>query len=117
MARFKVGAAFTVPLALLVPTVTKTAGVETKSFPAVSDGIRINGNFRTYGGTDSEVNGVYSVIDTAVCETWYRPDITSACRIAVLNSGAVYEILGEPENIELRNQYLRIRLRRVQGGA
>jgi hypothetical protein len=50
-------------------------------------------------------------------ETWFRPDIQSNCRIGVPQTGAVYEILGEPENINMQNQYLKFKVQRVKGGA
>lgn len=116
-ARFKLTAPLSVPMMLLVPICTTAYGVEQKTFPPIADGIRINGSFRTFGGTDREVNGLTAVENTATIDTWYRPDITSACRIALPQTGAVYEVLGEPENIEMRNQYLRIKVKQVKGGA
>lgn len=118
MARFKPSGPFVVPMMLLIPTYDDTAAVMVKTYPAVADGIRINCTFRTFGGTDREVNGLYSVEDTATIETWFRPDIKSDCRIAAAdNPTEIYEILGSPEDIERRHQYLRIRLQRVKGGA
>ena len=117
MARFKLSAPLTVAMILLVPAYEKVLGVESKTFPDIADGIPFNGNFRTFGGTERDVNGVYSIEDTAIVETWYDPAIKSDCRIAIRDSGAVYEIINEPENVELRNQYLKFRVRRVKGGA
>lgn len=48
-------------------------------------------------------------------ETWYRPDITSASMIRV--DGKDYEILGTPENINMANIYLKIKVKAVKGGA
>lgn len=117
MARFKFSGPLTTPLMLLVPTYADAYGVPKKSFPAIADGVLIYGTFRTYGGTDMNVNGLYSVENTAAIETWYRPDIKSDCRIGVPQTGEIYEILGQPENIEMRNQYLRIKVRQIKGGA
>lgn len=108
---------FSVPLVLLIPTNTRVSGVPKKEYPEIEDGIQFFGTFKTYGGTERDVNGLYSIEDTANVETWYRPDITSGCRIAIAGTNAVYDILGEPENIELRNQYLRFKISRVKGGA
>lgn len=108
---------FSVALMLLVPTNSNVMGVSKKTFPAVSDGILFFGSFKTYGGTEHEVNGLLSVEDTATVETWYRPDITSGCRVAIAGTNAVYEIVGEPENIEMRNQFLKFKVSRVKGGA
>lgn len=116
MARFKLSGPLTVPLVLLIPTYTTSKGVRVKTFPKVADGVLIYGSFRTFGGTEREVDGVYSIENTGTVETWYRPDIQGDCRI-VLPTGDVYEILGEPENIEMRNQYLQFKVQQVKGGA
>lgn len=117
MAQFKPSVPFNVPLMLLVPTYVNSYGVTTKKFPSPDDGILFYGSFKTYGGTERDVNGIYSIEDTAIIECWYRPDIQSNCRIAIPATGAVYEILGEPENINMRNQYLKLKVMRVKGGA
>lgn len=112
---YKPSSPFNAALELLVPTTEKVSGVEVKTFP--ESGVQFFGSVKTYGGTEREVNGLYSIEDTAVIETWYTPTITSACRIKLLQTGGVYEVLGVPENIDLRNQYLRFKIRRVKGGA
>jgi hypothetical protein len=116
MAQFKLASPLNVPLMLLIPEYSTAYGVPSKSYPALSDGILIYGNFRTFGGTEREVNGVYSIENTATVETWYRPDIKSNCRIGVPQTGQIYEILGEPENIGMRNQYMRLKLMKIKGG-
>ena len=117
MAQYRPSLPFSVPLVLLIPTETTAMGVHKKTYPAIADGIQIFGTFKTFGGTERDVNGIYSVEDTANIETWYRPDITSNCRIAVAGTNAIYDILGEPENIDLRNQFLKFKVARVKGGA
>ena len=117
MARFKLSAPLNVPLMLLKPTESDAYGVTEKTYPDVKDGILIFGSFRTFGGTERQVNGLYSIENTATIETWYRPDITSDCRIGIPATGEVYDILGEPENIEMRNQYLVLKAIQVRGGA
>ena len=117
MAAFKPSATFSVALMLLQPTYSKVQGVTKKSFPDLEQGLPFYGNFKTYGGTELTVNGIYSVEDTAWVETWFRPDIKSDCRIGIPSTGAIYEIIGEPENINLRNQFLKFKVRKVKGGA
>jgi head-tail adaptor len=73
-------------------------------------------DWKSYGGTEQTVNGVYSILDTANVTTWYRPDITAACRVK-REDGAVYEIINEPENIEMQNRVMQFKVRRVKGGA
>ena len=117
MAQYKPSTPFSTPLMLLVPTYTDAYGVDKKIYPAIEEGILIFGSFKTYGGTERQVNGLYSIENTATIETWYRPDIQSNCRIGVLETGEIYDILGEPENINMRNLYLKFKVLQVRGGA
>ena len=115
MRDFKPAMPYTVAAELLIPTISTVKGVTKKTFP--ENGVGINCSFKTFGGTESVENGVYSVVDTATIETWYRPDIKADCRIKILSTGSVYEIVGKPENIDMRNQFLSMRVRGVEGGA
>lgn len=117
MSSYKLSGPLNVPMILLIPTMTESYGVETKTFPTLAKGIPINGTFRTFGGSERSVNGVYSVENTATVETWYRPDIKADCRVALADTGAVYEIVGTPEDIGMRHQYMVLRLTEVKGGA
>ena len=117
MANYRLPLDNTIPLLLLIPTYATVSGVPTKTFPKVSEGVLFYGNFKTYGGTERDINGLYSIEDTAVIETWYRPDITSDCRICVPSTGAIYEIWHQPENIAMRNQFLKFKVKRIKGGA
>lgn len=74
-------------------------------------------NFKTKGGTEITSNGLLSVEDTAELVAWYDPAVTSGGRVKVLQTGAIYEIIGSPENIEMRNKYMKLKVQRVTGGA
>lgn len=102
-------------LYLFVPTYEKINGVTVKKYP--DKGVLFFGSFKSYGGTETTVNGLLSVEDTADVEMWYRPDVKSDCIIANAITGARYEILGEPENVEMANQILKFKVRRIKGGA
>lgn len=118
MARnFKPYTPFNVPMKLLTPVETNVKGTIKKTFSDPEESPLIYGSFRTFGGTETTVNGLYVVEDTATIDTWYREDITSNCRIMIVPNGAMYDVIGTPENIEMRNQYLQIRVRKVGGGA
>ena len=117
MARFQPSVPFSVAMILLIPVYDDTLDVIEKVFPLPENGIRINGSFRAYGGTEREVNGLYSVDDTAIIETWYRPDIKADCRIYIPDLDTTYEILGRPEDIELRHQYMKFKVTAYTGGA
>lgn len=108
---------FNVPAKLLIPEWVTISGVRKKKYPEPSNAPTIYVSFRTFGGTEVERNGVYGIENTATVETWFRPDITADCQIHILQTGKTYEILGDPENIEMRNQMLKIRVRYVGGGA
>lgn len=113
---YKPSAPFNVPLYLFTPTSAQSYGVKVKTFPA--KGTLFYGSFRTFGGTEVTSNGALVVEDTATIETWYRPDITAECRVSLADSpGVVYEIVGTPEDIEMRHQYCVFKVRRVTGGA
>lgn len=93
----------------------KSYGVSQKSYKDV-DGV-VMANFKTYGGTEKTDNGILSIEETAQIVCRYRPDIKSDTRVVLLHTGAIYEILGEPENIEMRNMFLKFKIRRIKGGA
>lgn len=117
MGRYRPGKPFDTPLLLYPVTGTDTVmGVTVNTY--AEKGILFNGSFATYGGTERAVNGLYSVEDTATVETWYRPDFAASGRVALANNPAkLYQIVGEPEDIEQRHQFTKMRLTRVQGGA
>jgi hypothetical protein len=75
------------------------------------------GSFKTYGGTETYSDDLWVIKDTATIETWFRPDIKSDCRIYVPATGAMYDIINEPENIGMRNQFLKFKCMRLKGGA
>lgn len=104
----------TTPMRLQTPVYNTELGVPTKAW---KDGDVILCNFKTYGGTESVSNDIISVIDTAQITCWYRPDIKSDCRLVRLSDGAAFEVIGEPENLEARNQILYFKVRRAKGGA
>jgi hypothetical protein len=117
MAEFKPSFPYSTAAELLIPAYSTVKGVRVKSFPEAGDGIRFNCSFKTYGGTESTTNDVYTVIDTANIETWFRPDIKADCRVRIFSTGDVYEIIGKPENVNMRNQFCRFKVRAVEGGA
>lgn len=97
---------------LLVPIYETYNGVSKKTFQ--DKGKTIFVNFKSRGGTDVESNGVLSVLDTAEVVTWFDPDIKSDCAIK-LESGAIYEITGEPEDVELQHRFMMLKVERYKG--
>lgn len=110
-----------IALVLLTPTYSTAYGVDQKKFPTIQAALEdtnniFYGSFKTYGGKkEREKDGLWLVEDTAKIRTWFRPDITSDCRVAVLQNNAIYEVFGEPENISMRNQFLEFEVKRYKG--
>lgn len=110
---------FNVPMKILIPQTGDSLGKKYKKYPKpdeVSDDMLFFGSFITYGGDERDVNGVMSIMDTANIETWYRDDIKSDCAIINMNTGAIYEIENEPEDIESRHIYMKFKCIRYKGG-
>ena len=116
MVNFNPALPYTTPILLLIPTYTTEKGVPVKKYDE-SNGIKIFCSWKTYGGTETTQNDLYTVLDTAQIETWYRPEIKSDCRIKDLETKAVYEILGKPEDINRRHQFMKFKVQAVEGGA
>lgn len=108
-------AQMTTVMRLQLPTINTAYGVSTKVWR--DSNLVIRCNFKSYGGTERIVNDILTVEDTAQIVCWFSPDIKSDCRLVRLSDNAVFEILGEPENIEMRNQFLKFKVRRIKGGA
>ena len=114
MAGYSPPVRFTVPMMLLIPSaITDSAGRRTRVYP--DSGPVFMGSFRTFGGTETEINGVITVRNTAVIDTWYNPDISSDCRIKLLDDGSAWEINGTPENIDRRFQFMQFKAEAVKG--
>lgn len=117
MSEYKPSSPFIVSMHFLMPTTTVVKGVNVKKYNKPSDENAFFGSFKTFGGTETQSNGIYSVIDTANIETWYRPDITADCRICLAeNHDKLYEIIGTPENINMRNIYMKFKVQAINGG-
>ena len=110
--------AFTTRMKLLIPTYEYSHGEEVKTYPSFNDGININVSFKAYGGTEvkeKSTDNMLVVYDTVSITTWYDSRIASDCRLA-LSEGVEYEILGVPENIDMRNKFMKFKIQRISGG-
>lgn len=116
MRPYKPTSPFNVAMKLLIPVETKVKGVTKKTFPDPStvDQI-IFGSFRTFGGTENFSNDVFTIESTGTINTWYDPSITADCRIYICETGETWEVLGRPENINMQNQFMQIKVKQVGG--
>ena len=115
MRNFKPSYPFTTAIKVLIPQYSTSHGVVKKTYTD-SENV-LNCSFKTYGGSESNNNDLYTILDTAIVETWYNPILKSDCRIKVLQTSKEYEILGEIENIDMRNQFMKFKVRAILGGA
>lgn len=113
MADYRPNVPFSTPMYLFIPQYVTMKGSTKKVYPKTGELIYCS--FKTYGGTERTTNDLYAIEDTANIETWFRPDITSECILATID-GAKYEIINEPENINMRNQFSKFKIRRIKGG-
>lgn len=118
MARnYKPSAPFNVAMKLLVPVTANAYGAVKKTFTAPDVSELFFGSFRTFGGTESMRDDVYTIINTAVIDTWYRQDITAGCQVYICDTGDIYDIISDPEDIDFRHQYLQFKVRKAGGQA
>lgn len=96
---------------ILTPTYTRVNGVQQKTL--FETGI-FYASARSFGGKEKIIDGVYSIEKTQTLQTWYRPDIVSGV-VLKDSAGALWEILGEPENINMDKRYLQIKIKRIEG--
>ena len=108
---------FDVPMRLLIPTTTLVKGSPEKTYPNPESGRLFFGSFRTFGGTENFSNDIYTIFSTATIETWYNPQIKSNCQIYICNTGDIYNVISEPENIGMRNQYMQFKVEKIGGKA
>ena len=104
---------FNVAFMLLNPTYEKIQGKNIAKYP--DEGEIIYCSFKTFGGTQTDNNGILAIKDTADIETWYRPDLQSDSRLKRMVDGKTFEMLGEPEDIEYRHQFLKFKVERLRG--
>ena len=105
---------FDVAMKLYTPTTTMVKGVAKKVW---DEGVVFNGSLRTFGGTENFSNDVYTVFDTATVDTWYDPVFKADCRVEILETGEIYDIISRPEDIGMRHQFCQFKMQKAGGKA
>lgn len=75
----------------------------------------VRGKFKQKGTAETTANGLTVINEKTTFITWFKADF-EAKDILTIN-GADFEIIGTPENVEMRNRYSVITLERIDGGA
>jgi hypothetical protein len=107
-------APFATPAVILKTTQTKVNGVVKR---VRAEGPRVNVTARSFGGTERDEDGIISAVSTMVFQTWYTPEIRAGDAIRLLEDGSEWEVIGDPEDISMRHQWLQFKGKRIQGGA
>ena len=106
-----------VAMKILTPVYEYKRAVSQKTWSAPEDSPQFFGSLRTFGGSETIRNDMYTLVDTALIDTWYRPDIKADCRIYVCETGQEFDVISDPEDIDMRHQYLQFKVRKVGGHA
>lgn len=109
----KAASSMRTPIRLAKRTRSLVLGAPEFTFTELTDG-DLMCSFKTYGGTPGVQNGLLSVENTGVIVTWYRQDIQAGDRIIRLSDHSCWEILHEPENVDMANQYLIFKVQKIE---
>ena len=77
----------------------------------------IRGKFKLKGTIETTANGLTVVVDNTTFITWYKKVNPFEAKDVLTINGVDYEIVGTPENVEMRGLYSVINLEKVSGGA
>lgn len=75
----------------------------------------LKGLFKLKGTSEINANGILVVNDKTTFMTWWKKDLESGDILTI--NGIDYQIIGTPENVELRGRYAILNLERIGGGA
>lgn len=103
------------PMRLQHRSITNVSGAKEATYADAEVDPIIMCNFKSKGGTEAVHNGQYIILDTATVQTWYRPDIKKGDRLILEQDGSAWDIKGNPENVEMRNQLLILKLQNAGG--
>ena len=109
----KINFPFRVHYRVYNPVYTRENGVDVKNWKDVG---HIFAGVKTYGGSETEKNGVTVVRDTAVLHTWYNTICKTDSRL-IDDTGGIWSIITPPEDIDASKRFLSFRIERIQGGA
>lgn len=102
----------------ITPAVHKKAtsqmvnGRTVKAFAEVGT---IRGKFKQKGTAETNANGLTIINEKTTFTTWFKADLIATDIITI--GGVDFEIVGNPENVEMRSRYMVLTLERISGGA
>lgn len=102
----------------ITPAVHKkatTSTVDSRSVKTYTEVGTVRGKFKQKGTAETTANGLTLINEKTTFITWYKADFTAADILTI--GGIDFEIVGNPENVEMRNRYAVLTLERIDGGA
>lgn len=96
-------------------TTDKVTGAAQATYTDAAKDPVIMCNFKSKGGTEAVHNGKLIILETATVQTWYRPDVAKGDRLIMEQDGSAWDIKGPPENVEMRNRLLILKVQRAGG--
>ena len=104
---------FVTPAIHKKPTHTQVNGRTAKvEYVAVGN---IKGKFKLKGTAETNANGLTVVVNKTTFTTWWKNDFEASDILTI--GGINYEIIGKPENVEMRGRYALLNLEEIEGGA
>lgn len=103
---------FITPAVHKKPVYDTTSARASKTYSVAGN---VRGKFKLKGTTEVTANGLTVVNDKTSFITWYKADYAAADILTI--NGVDYEIIGTPENVEMRGRYSVLMLERIEGGA
>lgn len=71
-------------------------------------------SYKAFHGSESLRAGTLGVLDGGTVTMWFDPLITTKDRLKINDDASLeYEIISPPENVEMRNEYLVMKVQRV----
>jgi head-tail adaptor len=67
-------------------------------------------------GSEVYAAAAMNAIEPATLRLWYIPGITADCKIVRLEDGAVFDIVGTPDDVKNNHQFLQIEVKRYVKG-
>lgn len=102
----------------ITPAVHKKATsvtVDNRTTKAYAEVGTVRGKFKQKGTAETTANGLTVINEKTTFTTWFKADFAAADILTI--NGVDFEIIGTPENVEMRSRYAVLTLERISGGA
>ena len=89
--------------------------VDNRTVKTYTEAGTVRGKFKQKGTAETNANGLTVINEKTTFITWFKADFAAADILTI--GGVDFEIVGHPENVEMRNRYSILTLERIGGGA